>query len=98
MKCEARRVLPCGEATIRFEIYAEGDIHVCAIDQLDGVIRLKPKAWLSLVRGELLALEGIAKEAGCAEMRMAGRFTRKMLPDYEEYTSVDGSRCLKKRL
>ena len=99
MKCEVRRAIPgIGEAFIRFEVYAEDGVMVCAIDQLDGTINLKPKAWLSLIRGELRMLEGVAKEAGCAEMRMAGRFNRKILPDYEEYTAFDGGLCLKKRL
>jgi hypothetical protein len=102
MKCEVRRVLPHGEATIRFEIYDEGETEpytrVCAIDQLNGKSSLKPKALLSLFRGELALLEGVAKEAGCAEMRFVGRFTQKMFPDYEQYTTADEAVGLRKRL
>lgn len=102
MQATIRRVLPCGEATIRFNIYDEGDeqpyTRVCEVRNLDGHIDLKPKAWLSLVRGELRVIEQVARDAGCNEVRMSGRFTARVLPDYEPYTALDGSPCLKKRL
>lgn len=99
MKGEVRRAVPeIGEAVIRFEVYSEDGRMICAIDQLDGHIKLRPKAWLSLVRGELTLLERIAKDAGCDEMRMAGRFNRRMFPDYEDYETFRGDRAIRKRL
>jgi len=102
MQATVRRVLPCGEATILFRVYDEGETEpytrVCEVRRLDGFIHLKPKAWLSLVRSEIRIIEKVARDVGCDEVRMSGRFTAQILPDYEPYTALDGSPCLKKRL
>jgi hypothetical protein len=98
MEATVRRVLPCGEATILFHVYDEAATRVCEVRKLDGHIDLKPKAWLSLVRSEIKIIEKVARDVGCDEVRMSGRFNAKMLPDYEPYTALDGSPCLKKRL
>lgn len=106
MKCEAKRTLPEGEGVITLDIYeenrgteAEPDmVMVCAIHQLTGRLKLPPKAWLTIMRRELGLIEAVAKEAGCTEMRFVGRFKKRMFPDYEEYTSFDGSDGLRKAI
>lgn len=99
MKRETRRIIPgIGEAVVRFKIYSENGAMVCVVDQLDGCVDLPPKKWLSLMRGELRLLEGAAREVGCTEMRFVGRFTKRMFPDYEPYTAIDGGAGLRKAL
>lgn len=98
MKCEAKRVLPEGEGVVTLDIYEEEGRMVCAVHQLTGRLRLPPKAWLATMRRELGLIEAVAKEAGCTEMRFVGRFKKRMFPDYDEYTSFDGSDGLRKAL
>lgn len=98
MKGEIERVLPCGRATIRFELYRENGVLICSIDQLDGHIDLPPRRWLSLVRGELSALENSARVAGCKEMRMAGRDWARIFPDYLQFKPANNSNGLRKIL
>lgn len=98
MKGEIERVLPCGRATIRFELYRENGVLICSIDQLEGRIDLPFRRWLALVRGELRALEDSARDAGCAEMRMAGRDWSRVFPDYEQFEPANNSHGLRKIL
>lgn len=106
MKCEARRVLPEGEGVVTLDIYEENKgtdaepnvVMVCAVHQLTGRLNAPPKAWLSIMRRELALIETVAKGAGCNEMRFVGRFKKRMFPDYEEYTSFDGSDGLRKAI
>ena len=98
MKCEARRVLPEGEGVVTLDIYQEDERMVCAVHQLTGRLNVPPKAWLTIMRRELGLIETVAKDAGCNEMRFVGRFKKRMFPDYEEYTSFDGSDGLRKAI
>ena len=77
------RTLPGVSVQFVFEVYEEGDRRICGIHTLEGDINLPPKQWLRTVRSELKTLETIAKQAGCAEMRVAGRDWSRVLPDYE---------------
>lgn len=76
-------VRPGISVLITLEAFIEDGVKVAGIYQLEGVIRLGPKAWLKAVREEAAKLERIAKAAGCAEMRVAGRDWSRILPDYE---------------
>jgi hypothetical protein len=79
------------------ETYEEDGVLVCGVYRLDGTIRLEPKAWLRAVRAEMTKLETIARDAGCAEMRIAGRDWSRVLPDYEPLPGGKPNR-LRKRL
>jgi hypothetical protein len=99
MKFLVERQLPdIGKCEITLEVYEENDALICAVYQLEGTIKAKPKAWLGVVRTELATLEGVAREAGCAEMRMAGRFKNSIFPDYEPFEPSSGLDGLRKRL
>lgn len=99
MKVLVERKLPnVGKCEITLEVYDEGGELVCAVYQLEGTITAGPKAWLGIVRSELTTIEGVAREVGCKELRMAGRFTQKMFPDYQPYTPLSGLPGLRKEL
>lgn len=78
-----------GSVEMALEVYEEDGRKVCGIFTLKGKIRLRPHAWLRTVRREVRVIEGIARRAGCEEVRIAGRNWRRVLPDYEPY---DGPR------
>ena len=65
------------------EVYGSGDDMVAGIYQVTGLINLKPKRWLRVVRGHLRRIERICKESGCCELRIAGRDWSRVLRDYE---------------
>lgn len=98
MKIQFAVRLPEGAGLVTMEVYEEDERMICAIDQIDGWLNLRPKAWLSAMRAELTKIEGIAKSAGCVEMRMAGRFSKRMLPDYEPYEPALSDNGLRKVL
>jgi hypothetical protein len=76
---------PHGKGRITFEIYEENGRMCCGILTLVGTLSDTPKAWLKTMREGLRTIEGIAKDAGCAEMRIAGRNWSRVFPDYEPY-------------
>lgn len=61
---------------------------VAGIYQLDGKINRRPKAWLRAVRREVARLEQAAREAGCDELRIAGRDWSRVLPGFERMTDA----------
>ena len=73
------------EAVAYFELYSEGFQTICGLLDLRGRIPLRPKQWLHTVRLGMRELEDFAREAGCTEMRVAGRDWSRVLPDYERY-------------
>jgi hypothetical protein len=87
-----------GHADIIMEVYEENDRLVSAVYDLEGETNLPPKAWLKLVRMVLRLIEDEARKAGCTELRMVGRFTNKMFPDYEPYEPLSGLPGLRKAL
>lgn len=89
-------VRPFGKATIILEVFEEGGSLIAGIYMLKGRIGLRPKAWLEAVRAELTVIEGLARRAGCAETRMAGRNWHRVFPDYEPMPG--GRNLLRKRL
>ena len=80
---------PYADAALELEVFEEDGLLVCGILTLNGRIMLKPQAWLEAVRAEVLKLEGFARDAGCAEMRIAGRDWSRILPDYERFDGVE---------
>lgn len=72
-----------GEADLTLQVYAEADERViCGVLQLTGKVNLPPKAWVRFMRDELAKLEQVARNAGCKELRMAGRRWSRIFPDY----------------
>jgi hypothetical protein len=69
---------------------------VCGIKQLFGTIHAPPKAWVRAVREEVAKIEGLARQAGCNEMRICGRDWSRILPDYEECDGLTNG--IRKRL
>lgn len=88
--------LPQGGGLVTLEIYHEDGVLICGIYQIEGRLRLPPKQWLRAMRTELEKIEGIARDAGCQEMRVAGRDWRRVLPDYEPMPGIENR--LRKRL
>lgn len=76
-----------GAVTITLEVFEEEGRLCCGIYQLDGRITLPPKAWLRLIRSELEKIENVARQAGCAEIRVAGRDWSRVLTGW---TPLDG--------
>ena len=79
---------PYGRVEVVMEVYGSGDDMIAGIYQLRGKVNLRPKRWLRVVRAHVKRLERIAKESGCRELRVAGRFWGRVLPDYEPYDGV----------
>jgi hypothetical protein len=88
MNCHFKAVLPQGEGHVTLEIYQEDGRMICGIFQLFGHLDLGPKQWLRTLRGELTKLETIARDAGCEEMRIAGRDWSRVFPDYTPFDGV----------
>ena len=88
--------LPHGAGLVTLEIYTEGENLVCGIHRIEGRLRLPPKQWLAAMRAELTKIEAIAKDAGCVEMRVAGRDWSRILRDYEPMPGIENR--LRKRL
>jgi hypothetical protein len=99
MKFTARRAVPeVGECTVTLEVYWEDGKVICSVDHLEGWIGLPPKAWVRTIRAELAQIETIARDAGCDEIRLAGRNWSRVLPDYEPFKPVSNTNGLRKAL
>ncbi len=83
---------------ITMEAFIEDGRKIAGIYQLSGRISMRPKAWLSAVRDEVRKLENIARNAGCEELRIAGRSWRRVLPGYEPMTGTDVPNLIRKVL
>lgn len=81
--------MPGGAGTITFELYKEDGRVCCGILTLEGELKLPPKAWLRTMRDGLKYIEGLARDSGAQEMRIAGRSWARVFPDYSPY---DGPR------
>jgi hypothetical protein len=86
------------EVVLHVQLYDQDGQTVFGIYTIEGRIPLKPKQWLKTVRSGLQELEWLAREAGCTEVRMVGRFKKNMLPDYDEYKPANGGYGLRKAL
>jgi hypothetical protein len=78
--------VPNGAGNITFELYEEDGHICCGILTLKGELKQPPKAWLKTMRDGLKNIEDMAREAGCAEMRIAGRDWSRVFPDYTPYS------------
>lgn len=86
-----------GRVLVVVQVFAEADgTIVCGIRNILGTISARPKAWLRAVREELARIETVARDAGCHEMRIAGRDWSRVLPDYEHCFGLKNG--LRKRL
>lgn len=91
------RTLPNGAGLVTLELYEDNQgtsddpvlVKVCGIHHIEGQLRLPPKKWLQAIRAELKIIEGIARDAGCAEMRLAGRNWSRVLTDYEPLPGIE---------
>jgi hypothetical protein len=78
-------VRPEGTVTMVLQVFEEADgTKVCGIRKMFGTIHSGPKAWVNAVREEVANIAMIAKDAGCQELRIAGRDWSRLLPDFEE--------------
>lgn len=73
---------------MQLRVYEEPTGLVCEISDLKGRIDLPRRQWLAAVREEIGKIEGIARSAGCNEMRLGGRAWSRVLPDYEPLGGV----------
>ncbi len=88
---------PMGVARVILEVFREGDELVCGIYKLWGRTTLGPRAFIRLMREEMTTLERIARDAGCTQMRLAGRDWSRVFPDYQPMAG-DSPNLLVKRL
>ena len=81
---------------VTFEIYEDerGEL-ICGLLDLRG--RFDRGALITTARREMKTLETLARNAGCAEMRVAGRDWSRVLTDYEPLPGGKPNR-LRKRL
>jgi hypothetical protein len=88
---------PYGVARVILEVYREGEETVCGLYKLWGRTTLGPRAFIAFMRKEMATLEQIARDAGCTQMRVAGRDWSRVLTDYEPMAG-DSPNLLVKRL
>lgn len=86
-----------GVGRVILEVFPEGEETVCGIYKLWGRTTLGPRAFVAFMRKEMTTLEQIALEAGCTQMRVAGRDWSKVLTDYTPMAG-DSPNLLFKRL
>jgi hypothetical protein len=80
-----------------FELFEEHGALICGLYKMEGHIDLPPKAWLRTVRAHVGQFEELARSAGCAELRIAGRDWSRVLPDYQSMMG-DSPNLIFKRL
>ena len=73
---------------MQLEVYEEPTGLVCSIHRLRGRIALPRREWIAAVREEMHKIEGLARAAGCNEMRLGGRRWARVLTDYEPLAGV----------
>jgi hypothetical protein len=80
-----------------FELFEEHGALICGLSEMVGHIDLPPNAWLRTVRAHVGQFEELARSAGCAELRIAGRDWSRVLPDYQSMMG-DSPNLIFKRL
>ena len=86
---------PGWTATLVFEIYEENGKTICGVLDMKGAF--ERGAMMATVRREMKTIEALARDAGCAELRLAGRDWSRVLKDYEPLPGGEPNR-LRKRL
>jgi len=76
------------DATAVLRVDTDENRLVCWIGYLGGKHRGGPKAFTNLVRSVVAAIEDKAKDIGCKEVRLGGRFWGNVLTDYEPYSGI----------
>ncbi len=76
------------DATAVLRVDNDADRMVCWIGYLGGKHNGGPKAFASLVRTIVSLIEDKAREIGCNEIRLGGRFWGNILTDYEPYSGM----------
>lgn len=86
---------PEGAVTLAFEVYEEDGELICGVLDLKG--NFDRGTLVTAARREMKTLEALARKAGCAEMRVAGRNWARVLNDYQPLPGDIPNR-LRKRL
>lgn len=81
--------LPDGGGLVTLEIYKEDDRLICGIYQIEGRLKQPPKQWLRTMRAILKDIETVVRNAGCSEIRVAGRNWQRILTDYEPMPGIE---------
>lgn len=89
-------IRPEGTVTMVLQAFEENGEHICGIKKMFGTIKAPPKAWVAAVREEVAKIEAIARNAGCSELRIAGRDWSRVLNDFELYDGLTNG--IRKRL
>jgi hypothetical protein len=76
---------PEGIMTFRVEAYEDNGRIVCGIYDIKGERRAGPKAFANAVREEVARIEQSVRELGAHELRIGGRWGRRILTGFEPY-------------
>lgn len=71
--------------SFRVEAYEDNGRIVCGIYDIRGHRRAGPKAFVRAIREEVRRLEQAVRAQGAHEMRIGGRWGRRIVTDYEPY-------------
>lgn len=83
---------PGADVSLTLQIIHDAGEMVCGLRFLRGRISLGPKAMRTAMHEELSKIEGLAREAGCTEMRHAGNDLAWCLPGYEPMPELPNGR------
>lgn len=81
--------------TVAFEIYEEDGDLICGLLDMEG--SFDRGTLVTVARREMKNIEALARNAGCSEMRVAGRNWSRVLTDYQPLPGDIPNR-LRKRL
>ncbi len=81
--------LPDGGGLVTLEFYEEDNRLICGIYQIEGRLKQPPKQWLRTMRAILKTIETVVRNAGCSEIRVAGRNWQRILTDYEPMPGIE---------
>ena len=73
---------PHGAGELSFRVYDEDGLLICE-PHIKGRLKLPLVEWLGVFRETMAEVERRAKEAGCSEVRIAGRNWSRVFTDYE---------------
>lgn len=76
---------PEAAMSFRVEAYEEAGRIVCGIYHIRGTRKAGPKAFIKAVREEIERLEQAVRARGAQEMRIGGRWGRKVVTGYEPF-------------
>lgn len=90
---------PSANVIVTLQVFEseEGEM-ICGLRYIEGHIDLPPKAARAAIISELAVIEGIARDAGCVEIRHAGDDRGRLLPGYEPMNDARLRNGRRKRL